>query len=72
MSDLIKQETETKQHFIITCDICGTRIQEPTEADAVHVATQTGEILTMQDGRRVFLCVDCLASPASGHYKGGE
>lgn len=71
MSDLIRQETETIKHFVISCEICGTRITEPTEAGALHVAQETGKILTMQDGSRfflVFLCVDCLASPAAEKY----
>ena len=68
MSDLIRQKTKTIKTFVISCEICGTRITEPTEADALHVANETGEILTMQNEQRVFLCVDCLASPAAGHY----
>ena len=72
MSDLIKQETKTIVTHVISCENCGTRIQEPTEADALHVANETGRILTMANGRRVFLCIDCLDSPAAGHYKSQE
>jgi len=73
MSDLIKQETRTIVTHVISCEICRVRIDEPTEAGALHVATETGRILTMENGRRVFLCIDCLLdSPAAGHYTGGE
>jgi hypothetical protein len=72
MSDLIKQETKTIVTHVISCEICGVRITEPTEESALHVANQTGEILTMQNGRRLFLCIDCLDSPAAGHYKSHE
>ena len=71
MSDLIRQETETIKHFVIRCKICGVRIDERTEAGALHVATETGEVLTMANKTRVFLCIDCLDSPAAGHYTGG-
>ncbi len=68
MSDLIRQKTKTIKTFVISCEVCGTRITEPTEAGAVHVANETGEVLTMANGERIFLCVDCLGSPAARHY----
>jgi 2-methylcitrate dehydratase PrpD len=66
MSDFIKQETETIKHFVITCTICGARVDEPTERGALHMAAQTGRIL---EGGLVWLCDYCLDSPQAANYE---
>lgn len=72
MSDeyrFIKTETETIIHHVITCVVCGQRIDELTEAGAWHMA-QTGRIKSRPNaGGLVWLCDNCLDDPQAALYE---
>ena len=67
MKQLVEIETEKVYHFVITCEICGQRVDESTHKAALHVAEQTGRILEDDDGR-VWFCDHCKDAPEIGLY----
>ena len=71
MSDqFITVETEIIKHYIITCEICGRRIDEKSEDAAWHMARETGRIMSRPNaGGLVWLCDYCAESPTAAHYE---
>ena len=69
MSDFITTKTKTEKTYVIRCEICGARVDELTEAGALHMAEQTGRVLEGQNGRRVWYCDACRDHPETKLYK---
>jgi hypothetical protein len=73
MSDdyrFIKTETETIIHHVITCVICGRRIDELSEKSALHMADQTGRVKSRPHARGlVWLCDCCLDDPQAALFE---
>jgi hypothetical protein len=72
MSDykFIKTETETIIHHVITCVICGRRVDELSEDGAWHVARETGRIMSEPNaGGLVWVCDYCRDDPQAARYE---